>query len=398
MRIVLITINYPPMGSSTAVQMRDLANELVSHGHSPTVIVPDSSLKRAWTIEFNDSVRVLRLWTLEHRNVCRFQRLIAEALLPWLMILGLYISPLANVKWDGIIWWSPSIFFAPLIKRLKRRSGCRSYMILRDIFPDWALDLGLLKPGLLYEYFSLVCRQQYNAADTVGVQSPSNLLFLPKSGTHSSVVYEVLWNWIAAVPASTCSIQISDTSLAGRKIIVYAGNMGVAQNLDIFIQLAIRFLSRNDVGFLLVGRGSHKSRLISITESHCLTNVLFFDEIHPDEIPRLLSQCHLGFLSLDIRHKTHNIPGKFLAYVHSGLPVLAVANKGSDLVELIKSSGVGCVVDQEPLLDTLEDLAAVMLSGDTDLALMSKLGQKLAADLFSPSSSVKSIVSALSTK
>jgi len=396
MRLVLVTINYPPMCSSTAVQMRDLANGLVSLGHSPTVIVPDPSLKKSWTVEYHDSLCVLRLWSLEHRNIPHWQRLIAEVLLPWLMLFGLFRSPLFKEKWDGVVWWSPSIFFSPFIKFLKRRSGCPSYMILRDIFPAWALDLGILRPGLFYEFLSFISLQQHKAADIVGVQSPSNLLFAPRFSNGKSPHYEVLWNWIAPSRNRICSIKVANTSLAGRKIIVYAGNMGVAQNLDTFIQLAVHWRYREDVGFLLVGRGTHKSSLMTIAASHNLSNVLFFDEIDPSEVPGLLSQCHIGYLCLDIRHKTHNIPGKFLSYVQAGLPVLAIANRGSDLVELIKSSGVGCVVDREPLFDTLEEFAEDMLSDDSDLALMSEHGRKLAVDLFSINSAVNQIVSALS--
>ena len=396
MRLVLVAINYPPMCSSTAVQMRDLANGLVSLGHSPTVIVPDPSLKNPWSVEYHDSVCVLRLWSLEHRNIPNWQRLIAEVLLPWLMLLGLYQSPFAKAKWDGVVWWSPSIFFSPFIKYLSYSSGCRSYMILRDIFPAWALDLGILKPGLFYKFLLFISLQQHKVADIVGVQSPSNLLFMPRLGIRNPVDYQVLWNWIAPSRNSNCSINIAKTSLAGRKIIVYAGNMGVAQNLDIFIQLAAHWRYRDDVGFLLVGRGTHKLSLMNMVESHNLSNVLFFDEIDPLEVPRLLSQCYLGFLCLDIRHKTHNIPGKFLSYVQAGLPVLAISNHGSDLVELIKASDVGRVVDQEPLFDTLEEVAEDMLSSDSDLALMSEHGRKLAVELFSLRSAANQIVSALS--
>jgi len=67
--------------------------------------------------------------------------------------------------------------------------------------------------------------------------------------------------------------------------------------------------------------------------------VLFYDEIDPDEIPGLYAQCHVGIVALDPRHKTHNIPGKFLSYMQSGLPVLASINPGNDLVELIQRSG-----------------------------------------------------------
>src|SRR5690606_21905519 len=130
---------------------------------------------------------------------------------------------------------------------------------------------------------------------------------------------EVLPNWLGNPGRAPCPIRIGDTALAGRKIIVYAGNMGVAQNMDIVIDLAERLSQRNDLGFVLVGRGSQVEGLKREARTRSPGNVLFFDEIDPDEIPGLYSQCHVGIVSLDPRHKSHNIPGKFLTYMQCSL-------------------------------------------------------------------------------
>ena len=89
-----------------------------------------------------------------------------------------------------------------------------------------------------------------------------------------------------------------------------------------------------DVGFVFVGRGTDLVRLKTQSEHRELTNILFFDEIEPDEIPGLYAQCDIGLLSLDKKHKTHNIPGKFLSYMRAGLPVLASVNKDNDIIRL----------------------------------------------------------------
>ena len=111
---------------------------------------------------------------------------------------------------------------------------------------------------------------------------------------------------------------------------VYAGNMGIAQGMDVLLDLAEKLRSRKDVGFLFVGRGSDAARLQSIAAQKQLDNVVFFDEIDPDGIPDLYAQCHAGIVALDSRHKSHNIPGKFLTYMQNGMPVLACVNSGND--------------------------------------------------------------------
>ena len=394
MRLAVITVNYPPMSSSTAVQMRDLAIEFAAQGHRPTVLVPDPELDAEWAIDRHDGVEVLRVRTPQHRNIGYARRAMTEALLPWKMLWALNRSPLAREKWDGVVWWSPTIFFGPLVKALKRRGGGRSYLILRDIFPAWALDLGVLKPGPIYQFFKLIERQQHAAADVVAVQSPSNLDFVSQLKTRPRLRLEVLWNWILPAPNVGCRIDISRTPLTGRKIIAYTGNMGVAQNLDVLMELATRWRDRADIGFLFVGRGMDQPRLRTMAAERALSNVLFHDEIEPREIPGLLAQCQIGFLALDLRHKTHNIPGKFLAYVQAGLPVLARVNPTNDLIGLIESHGVGRV-DHEATVDSLERVAAEMIADESGRARMAEGGRELARTLFSASAAVRQIIAGL---
>ena len=134
--------------------------------------------------------------------------------------------------------------------------------------------------------------------------------------------------------------------------------------------MAERLNKRIVVGFLFVGRGSDAERLKVSARMRGLANTLFFDEIHPDEIPDLYAQCAVGIVALDPRHKSHNIPGKFLTYMQSGLPVLATINAGNDLATLIRHESVGQVCESNQL-DDLVELAEVLLGQmgtDADLA------------------------------
>ena len=107
---------------------------------------------------------------------------------------------------------------------------------------------------------------------------------------------------------------MSETIFADRKVFVYAGNMGVAQDIDMLVNLAKSLEDKENIGFLFVGRGSEIGRLKDSVDELGLTNILFLNEIHPDEIPNLYAQCDIGMLSLDFKHKSHNIPGKFLSF------------------------------------------------------------------------------------
>jgi glycosyltransferase involved in cell wall biosynthesis len=393
-RLVLITENFPPLRNSGAVQLRDLSREFVRQGHELTVLLPDAVINTPWALEKFDGVQVLRLRAPRTKNIGYVRRTLGELLMPFVMMYQLRKSAFADAKWDGVVWYSPSIFHAPLVSRLKRMSGCKAYLIIRDIFPEWAVDMGLMRRGLLYRFFDVVARYQYFVADVIGVQTPSNLGYFADWLHKPLRKLEVLNNWLGKPAQSPCPIQVSQTALAGRKVFVYAGNMGVAQGMDILLDLAARLLPRQDVGFLFVGRGSDAQRLRQAAKTRCLSNVVFFDEIHPDEIPGLYAQCHAGIVALDSRHKSHNIPGKFLTYMQSGMSVLANINAGNDLAQMIRDEAVGQVCETNQVNDLLQLTEKLLHQIETDSTLSARC-RTLFKQEFTVENTVKKIVAAL---
>lgn len=394
MRIALIADTFPPLRTSGAVQLRDLSREFAQQGHELTVVLPAATLDQPWQLEDNDGVQVLRLRAPKTKDINYVQRTIAEFLMPFAMRINLRRSPLANEKWDGVVWYAPSIFHGPLANSLKKSSACKGYLIIRDIFPEWAVDMGLMGRGLPYRFFDAVARYQYSVADVIGVQTHGNLAYFDGWAQKPSRQLEVLQNWLADVPIADCSIKVAETPLAGRKVFVYAGNMGIAQGMGILLDLAERLRDRQDIGFLFVGRGSDAKKLATDSKVRGLVNVLFCDEIHPDEIPGLYSQCSVGLVALDPRHKSHNIPGKFLTYMQSGLPVLANINAGNDLAGIIRVEKVGRV-SENGTLNTLEQIALELIDSlALDLGFRDRC-RALYSRLFSPETAVRQIVAAL---
>lgn len=394
MRIALIADTFPPLRTSGAVQLRDLSREFVRQGHSLTVMIPDYELDCLWRFEDMSGVQVLRLKSPKTKDTNYVRRTTGEFLMPFVMLHNLRKSPLANVHWDGVVWYSPTIFLGPLANALKKTSDCRSYLIVRDIFPEWAVDMGLLGKGLPYLFFKVIEQFQYSVADVIGVQTPGNASYFSDWEKQPGRNLEVLQNWLAESPDAGCSISVAESALAGSKIFVYAGNMGVAQGMNILLDLAESLLDHRDIGFLFVGRGSDARRLREDAEKRRLKNVLFHEEIDPSEITGLYAQCHVGIVSLDPRHKTHNIPGKFLTYMQAGLPVLASINPGNDLMRLIQTEGVGRVCTDQSV-DTLKCLSLEILDEiDTEINLPSRC-RALSEKLFSPVAAVKQIAAAL---
>ncbi|MFA7439917.1 MAG: glycosyltransferase family 4 protein [Sphingomonadaceae bacterium] len=394
MRVALVADTFPPLRTSGAVQLRDLAREFARQGHDLTVMLPSSEIDCPWQLGDFDGAQILRLQAPKTKDIGYVRRTLAEFAMPFTMLRNLRKSPLAVQKWDGVVWYAPSIFHGPLASVLKRQSGCKGYLIIRDIFPEWAVDMGLMGRGLPYRFFDAVARYQYSVADVIGVQTQGNCAYFADWQEKPGRELEVLQNWLDKPADRPCPIRVADTPLAGRKLLVYAGNMGVAQGLDIVLDLAERMATRRDAGFIFVGRGSEVSRLKERAKALELTNILFFDEIHPDEIPDLYGQCHAGIVALDHRHKSHNIPGKFLTYMQSGLPVLANVNAGNDLCSLIRDEQVGEVSEANQIDELVQRATALLDQIDVDADLSARC-RKLFDRRFSVEQAVRQIVNAL---
>lgn len=397
MQIALISDTFPPLNTSGAVQLRDLSREFARQGHSLTVVLPSPDQYEPWRLEEFDGVQVVRLKAPRTKDIGYVRRTLGEFLMPFAMLRQLRKSPLVNKRWDGVIWYAPSIFHGPLVRSLKNSSGCKGYLIIRDIFPEWAVDMGLMSRGLPYRFFDAVARYQYSVADVIGVQTPGNRCYFDRWCQLPSRRLEVLQNWLGKPAQVRCTIRVDQTSLAGRKVLVYAGNMGVAQGMDIFLDLAERLNSRPDIGFLFVGRGSDAARLKKTAYTRKLDNIVFFDEIHPDEIPNLYAQCNAGIVALDPRHKSHNIPGKFLTYMQCGLPVLGNVNVGNDLAQMIRKERVGQVCESNSVDELFQLTEKLLDQVETDAGLSDRCTCLFERE-FSVEKAVNQIVTALSVK
>jgi glycosyltransferase involved in cell wall biosynthesis len=397
MNLLLISDAFWPMRTSAAVHMQDLAHELNIQGHKVTILVPSQELLKSIKVEHTERYQIISVNGFKTKGVGYIRRLFAEIVNPLLMLFFIQHSNLLSKKMDGIIWYSPSIFFAPLVKGLAHKFNCPKYLICRDLFPKWALDLGFLKEGFIYNILKSRELSQYKVADVIGIQSPGNTLFFKEFSTEIQSKTEVLWTWISLNPKDQCSIDIGKTKLAGRKIFLYSGNMGIAQNLHPFLELARSLKERNEIGFLMVGRGDQMPSLMQFAAQENLENILFYDEINSSDVPLLCDQCCAGIVSLDLRHKTHNIPGKFLTYMRSGLPVLAKINPGNDLIALINERAVGvAVVTEDPeMLRVASERLLMQIESDSRI---SERCVHLADELFSTEKAAKQIIRAIQSK
>jgi glycosyltransferase involved in cell wall biosynthesis len=394
MRLVLVVDIYPPSNNAAGLLMRDLAHALADEGHEVLLVTPDSSLSEYKLLEEERSnVTILRVKAGPLKGQSRVRRARGELLLSGVLWRGYETSAVSTLSVDAIIWYSPSIFLARFVQRLKKRESCPAYLILRDIFPDWAVHIGVLRKGLIYWLFKCFEHFQYSVADVIAVQSPANRAYFSKSKFSSRL--DVLYNWINLDKKLPLSNNIFDSlGLDGKKVFVFGGNLGVAPDMGNLIRLAKRLAVRPDVRFLFIGAGTEVPYIKKQMASGQLPNVVLAPAIDPGEFRLLLRRCRAGLISLDRRLGTHNIPGKLLSYLEAGLPVLASLNPGNDLRELLQESGAGFAFWNGE--DSSFEAAALRLADDDALCLECSTSAKiLATRVFSANSAARQIIASV---
>jgi glycosyltransferase involved in cell wall biosynthesis len=349
MRIVLIADSFPPLKNSAAVLVFSLAEALASLGHQLLVITPSADIDKNYAEEDYGGFTLLRIRCGQIKSHHWFFRGMNELSLFFGLPQKFKKTSLATSQWDLIIWYSPSIFLGGLVSYLKKRSKY-SYLILRDIMPNWMVDVGLMRKGLSYFFLKKMARYQYQLADAIGVQSSGNKTYIEELKLPKLEKLEVLPNWMPSISTQYhissrdfSFTNLQQTILAGKKVLIYAGNLGEAQGIENFAQLLLQHKNQVEIGFLIIGRGSKKEWIKSYIKTYQIENVLMLDEVDLVTLSDFYQQSSAGLVFLDPKHQSHNIPGKFISYLEASLPVVACVNPGNDLINIIKGQDLGIV-------------------------------------------------------
>ena len=391
MRILILVVYYLPSAMSSAKLIHDLAIEFHRLGHEPIVVAPDENILADTELTREKGIKVFRVRTGKIKTASKVVRGFNEARLSeiiWKKGKRFY----EKNPCDLIVYYSPTIFFGSLVKRLKKQFSCPSYLILRDIFPKWAVDAGVLKRGIAYKYFKLKERQNYEAADIIGIQSPANLRYFEENDLDKKYFLEVLFNWTTLAEKNIRPGGHRERlGLQGKVVFIYGGNIGVAQDIDNIIRLAKNLRNETTAYILLVGDGSEVPRFKSVIASSGLNNIAIHDAVGQMEYLSLLSEFDIGLISLGRGLRTQNIPGKMLGYMYNSMPILASINPGNDLKTILedKQAGLICINGDD---DTLAANARRLLSDEHLRRQMGRNARALLENTFSVSRAARQIL------
>ena len=350
MKILIIVDVYPPEISSAGHLMHELAEGLCKKRHLVTVVTSyprhylDSSAKNKSfkTFSVEKGVEVIRVKTLPLHKVNYLIRGISQLILPFLFFRK--IKKFIRKNLDAVIIYSPPLTLGLIGGRIKKYYGAKFILNIQDIFPQNAIDLGVLKNKFLIKFFEAIEKKVYQGADIITFNSEGGRRFLIEKKRLPPEKVITLYNWIDPAPYQNLTKDISfrkEYKLEGKFIFLFAGIMGPAQGLDFLVKVAREVSDIKDIVFLLVGDGMEKEKIQEMIKKYSLTNVVVGPLVPKEDYPYLLKDVDVGVVCLSPRNKTPFIPGKFLGYLAAGLPIIAFLNKESDGFSLIKQANCG---------------------------------------------------------
>ena len=395
LRIAIMSDESLPSGTRVHAKMiHELALEFQRKNHTPVVITPGSpNQSTALIIDFVDGVEYWRFRSGYTRGVGMVRRLINEFLLSFRAWQAID-SQVKNTPFELCICYCPTIFFAPLSRKLKAR-GAYVYLIQRDMFPQWAVDSGLLhknSPLLLFlRYYE---KLNYRIADWIGVQSEKNRIIFSERFPRLSNV-SVLMNWSAMSPPvekyRSDDIRVR-LNLVDKVVFFYGGNTGYAQDMANVMRLARNLRGYKKAHILIVGQGDEYKLINDLVVEWKLENVTILPAVSQSEFLNFLGAVDVGLFSLSKEHTAHNFPGKILGYMSASLPILGSVNPGNDLLPLLNEAGAGCVyVNGEDAL--LAEAALKLLECKTLRLSLGARANSLLVEEFSVESAATGIIS-----
>ncbi|WP_325892037.1 glycosyltransferase family 4 protein [Grimontia sp. NTOU-MAR1] len=396
-RLALIIDDYLPSSTRVAAKMfHELACQYVAMGHEVTVITPAAGQSEKLVKETLDGVNVWRFSSGQMKDAGKVKRAINETLMSyraWSAIKG----ELNSDTFDGVVYYSPSIFFGTLVKNIKKRCGCSAYLVLRDLFPQWAIDQKLIKAGSpIAKYFRFFELLSYRQADSIGLMSERNEdVFMRLNG--EAYPTQILRNWASLQPwrRNTEDESIREKlNLNDKVIYFYGGNIGHAQDMANLMRLAKNMSEHPKAHFLFIGQGDEVELIQGLAKEWHLSNFTYLPAVDQDTFKRILSEVDVGLFSLAKNHTAHNFPGKLLGYMVQSLPILGSVNPGNDLMDIVNANNAGMITvngEDEALLNH----ALELLSSEAVRSNVGQSGYELLCKEFSVETIAQSIITEL---
>ena len=256
-----------------------------------------------------------------------------------------------NVRFDLVLYPTPPITQVQVVEYIKKRDGANSYLLLKDIFPQNAADIGMLSKtgvkGVLYKYFRRKEKRVYKVSDRIGCMSQANVDYVIKHNPEvDPKTVEFCPNCLKVIDKSVDDdtreqIREKYGIPQDKKVFVYGGNLGKPQGVPFIIECLQRCANLNDAFFLVVGNGTEYRLLKDYEKSSGQKNFKLMSRLSRDDYDSMVGACDVGLIFLDHRFTIPNFPSRLLSYMQAKVPVLAVTDPNTDIGKVITEGEFG---------------------------------------------------------
>ena len=326
--------------------------EFAEHGHEVFVV---SSIEKRFNkdtkLEATNGIKLLRIQT---GNITANPNFLAKGI-ALLQFQNLIIKAIrkyfSHLTFDLIIYSTPPIQYNRIITYLRKKTGASTYLLLKDIFPQNAIDLGLIKKwNPVYWYFRMKEKQTYRLSDTIGCMSIANVnyilqhnKFLKPERVEVCPNSHRLSDRLDGNQRKSIRIKVRQVHSISNNdlLLIYGGNLGKAQGLVFLIQLLEACKTNDRIRFLIVGSGTEYHWIEKHITSNQYNNVLLLKRVSTSDFRELVIASDVGLIFLDPRFTIPNFPSRLNSYLEVGVPVIACTDKVSDVGNILEENGCG---------------------------------------------------------
>ena len=359
MKVLFLTMVNMAQEKSRGIYA-DLMKKFLQESHEVYVMCPYERCTGKKTQLFKrDNMHFLGVKTMNLQKTNVVEKGIGQLSLEFLFKRA-YRKYLKDIKYDLILYSTPPITFTKAIRYIKKKNpGAMSYLLLKDIFPQNAVDLGMLSKGglkgILYRSFRKKEKETYRLSDYIGCMSPANVNYLLEQNP------EIDMKRVEVAPNSIelCKEEINKSQLDLKKkvekdyirlkynlprnktIFIYGGNLGKPQGIAFLIECLDANKNREDCYFVIIGNGTEYHKLETWYNQYHPTNISVMQGLPKEDYDMLVLSCDVGLIFLDHRFTIPNYPSRLLSYMENRMPILCATDPNTDIGTIAEKNGYG---------------------------------------------------------
>jgi colanic acid biosynthesis glycosyl transferase WcaI len=390
--LLVLCPHYAPDTAPTGEVMTSIGDELIARGHRLHVVTAlpwyqHHRIEPGWTgrlvrAEDHPWGRITRVhpFPTDKRNIPA-----RAAAFGGFTLLSTLVGAMSRGAVDGVLAMSPPLTIGLAGWAVSSMRRAPFVFNIQDVFPDAAIETGAITSPRVIQAAAALERFTYRRADAVTVLSDDlrdNVA--AKLVGHRPARVRVIPNFVDTeriAPSDRENAYRAENGLSGRRVVMYAGNVGLSQSLDLVLDAAAAFAHEPDVVFVINGGGS--ARLDLERRARGMANVRFVDAQPRERLSELLAAADIHVVPLKQGLARASVPSKMYSILAAGRPIVASVDPGTEVANVVDRAGAGIAVapgDPEAFTKAI----AALLANPAEAKAMGVSGRRFVEGWASP--------------